>query len=135
MDKHMIERARDEGKIVWFWGVWSDLPTKARIIEIRAENGIEYAHVDCIRDEEYSTIGSQDVLFKNLYPSKEALFGSIHEKDKRYTEEIKAKIQTMEDCIMYLYDHHIAAGTEYTDWVARKAIQELAMERWGLELR
>lgn len=134
MDKTTAIRFKDSGHPVWFLGVWSDLPTKARIMEIKAENGIEYAHVNCIYDEECCAIGPQDIQFERLYPSKEGLLTAMAEKERQYVAEIKAVIQTMEDCIRYLYDHHVARGTEYTDWSARKAIQELARERWGLEL-
>ena len=88
----------------------------------------------CIHDEECYAIGTQDVQLERLYPSKEALLTSMAEKERQYVAEIKAGIQTMEDCIRSLYDHHVARGTEYTDWSARKAIQELVRERWGLEL-
>lgn len=134
MDKQAAIGFKNSGHPVWFWGVWSDLPVKARIIEVKAENGVEYAHVDCICDEESYTIGSQDVIFEKLFPSREALLQSVAQEERARIAEIKAEIRTMEDCIMYLYDHHIARGTEYTDWTARKAIQELARERWGLEL-
>ncbi len=134
MDKATAVKFKDSGRPVWFLGIWSDLPTKARIMEIKAENGIEYAHVNCVHDEEYSAIGPQDIQFERLYPSKEALLTAMAEKERQYVAEIKAGIQTMEDCIRYLYDHHVARGTEYTDWSARKAIQDLARERWGLEL-
>lgn len=134
MERQTAIKYQKSGHPVWFRGVWSDLPTKARIIDIKMKNGIEYAHVDCIRDEKYGVIGPQDVLLKNLYPSKEALFIAISEKDRKYINEIKAKIQTKDDCIMYLYNNHIATGTEYTDWTARRAIREIARDRWGLEL-
>ena len=88
----------------------------------------------CIHDEECYAIGPQDVQLERLYPSKEALLTAMAEKERQYVAEIKAGIQTMEDCIRYLYDHHVARGTEYTDWSARKAIQELVRERWGLEI-
>ena len=134
MDKVTAMKFKDSGQPVWFLGIWSDLPAKARISEIKTETNIEYAHVNCFHDEECSAIGPQDVRLERLYPSKEALLTAMAEKDQQYIAEIKAGIQTMEDCIRYLYDHHVARGTEYTDWTARRAIQELALERWGLEL-
>lgn len=134
MDRKMAEKFQKSGHPVWFWGVWSDLPTKARITEIKEENGIGYAHVNCIRDGESYAVGSQGVIFENLFPSREALLQSVAQEEQARVAEIKEGIQTKEDCIIYLYDHHIARGTEYTDWTARKAIQELARERWGLEL-
>lgn len=135
MDKKTAKEFKVSGQPVWFLGIWSDLPTKARIMEIRAENGIKYAHVHCIHDEECSAIGPQDIQLERLYHSKISLLAAMAEKERQYMAEIKAGIQTMEDCIRYLYDHHVATGTEYTDWSARKAIQELARERWGLELK
>lgn len=124
MDKSTAMKFKDSGHPVWFLEIWSDLPVKARITEIKMKSGIEYAYVDCI----------QDIRLERLYPSKEALLTAMAEKERQYIAGIKASIQTMEDCIRYLYDHHVARGTEYTDWSARKAIQELARERWGLEL-
>ena len=135
MDKKTAKEFKVSGQPVWFLGIWSDLPVKARITDIKAENGIEYAHVHCIHDEECSAIGPQDIQLERLYHSKISLLAAMAEKERQYMAEIKAGIQTMEDCIRYLYDHHVATGTEYTDWSARKAIQELCRERWGLELK
>lgn len=134
MDKATAIKFKDSGHPVWFLGIWSDLPTKARITEVKTETNIGYAHVHCIHDEECSAIGPQDVQLERLYHSKDALLTAMAEKERQYIAEIKSGIQTMEDCIRYLYDHHVARGTEYTDWSARKAVQELARERWGLEL-
>lgn len=134
MERQTAIKFQKSGQPVWFMGVWSDLPIKARITDIKTENGIEYAYVNCIQDEECDAIGSQGVLFEDLYPSKEALLAAMSEKEQKYIGEIKEKIQTKEDCIIYLYNNHVAAGTEYTDWTARRAIREIALEKWGMEL-
>lgn len=135
MQKDMIEKFKTENRPVWFMETWSGLPTKAKIIRICKDgNTGEYAKVSCIHDNESNSVGTKGVLLKNLYPSKEDLLTAINKEEQKKIAEIKASIQTMEDCIKFMFNTPMCAE-EYTDHVARRAVQELAIERWGLELK
>ena len=137
MQKEMIKKFKQENRPVWFMEKLSGLPTKAQIIEIRNNDQVgEYAKVHCINDIESRSVGSQGVLLENLYPTKDALLAATVEAEQKRIAEIKAAIQTMEECIRFMYDTPgVSPAEEYTDHIARRAIQELAAERWGLELR
>jgi len=137
MQKEMIKKFEQENRPVWFMEKLSETPTKAQIIKLCNNDQIgEYAKVHCINDGESHSIGSQGVLFDNLYPSKDALLAATAEAEQKRIAEIKTAIQTMEECIRFMYDTPgVSPAEEYTDHIARRAIQELAMERWKLELR
>ncbi len=136
MQKYMIKSFKSENRPVWFMEKLSGLPTKAQIIEICNNDQVgEYAKVHCIHDNESHSVGSQGVLFENLYPSKDALLTATAEAEQKRIAEIKAAIHSMEDCIRFMYNTPgVSPAEEYTDHIARRAIQEIAAERWGLEL-
>lgn len=135
MERSMAEKYRRENRPVWFMETWSGMSAKARITDICKDGQAgEYAKVNCIHDEECDAYGSQGVFFKDLYPSKELLLQDAAAKEQARVNEIKASIQTMEDCIQFMFGHTVSHAEEYTDWTARRAVKELAAERWGLEL-
>ena len=78
--------------------------------------------------------GSHSVHFDDLYPSKGDLLKAMFDEAMKKTAEIKASIQSKDDCIRYMFNHTISCAEEYTDWTARRAIQQIAKERWGLDL-
>ena len=135
MDKNSVEKFQGEGHPVWFLGSWSDMPVKAKVIKIcRDERAGEYAEVDCIHDDECYAFGSHSVHFDDLYPSKGDLLKAMFDAAMLKTAEIKASIQSKDDCIRYMFNHTVSCAEEYTDWTARRAIQQIAKERWGLDL-
>lgn len=135
MDKSTVEKFQREDRPVWFLGRWSEMPVKAKISRIcNDERAGEYAKVDCIHDDVCHAVGSRGVYFDDLYSSKEDLMKAMFDEAMRKTAEIKASIQTKDDCIRFMFSHTVSCAEEYTDWTARRAVQQIAKERWGLEL-
>lgn len=135
MDKNTVEKFQREGRPVWYLGSWSDMPEKAKVTRIcRDESTREYAEVECIHDDECYAFGSRSVHFDDLYPSKEDLLRAVSDEEQKKTAEIMASIQTKDDCIRYMFSHTVSCAEEYTDWTARRAVQQIAKERWGIDL-
>lgn len=135
MDKKTVQQFIKEDRPVWFLGTWSVMPIKARITKLCSdERAGDYAEVDYIHDDECDACGSSGVLFDDLYPSKEDLIAAMYKASQEKIAEIKASIRTKEDCIAFMFHHTVSCAEEYTDWTARKAIQEIAKERWNLDL-
>ncbi len=135
MDKKMIEKFKNENRPVWYMDTWSGIPIKAQIIDILYDKEVgEYVHLKCIRDAESYAVGTNDIMFEGLFPSKKALMEDAAAKEQDEIDTIKASIDTMADCIAFMFNHTVSCAEEYTDWTARRAIQEIAKERWGLNL-
>ncbi len=123
----MIESFKSENRPVWFKEKLFELPTKAQIIEIYNNDHVgKYAKVHCIHDSESHSVGSQGVLFENLYLSKDELLTATAEAEQERIVEIKAAIHSMEDCIRFMFNTPVAPAEEYTDHITQRAIQELA---------
>lgn len=134
MEKSTAEKFKRENRPVWVLGIWSAMPVKARIVKICGDGSAgEYAKVAFIRDGESEASGSEDVCIGDMYESKEDMIRAMYETVHQKTAEIKASVQTKEDCIRFLFQHNVS-GAEEPDWTARRAIQEIARERWGMDL-
>ena len=72
----------------------------------------EYAKVDCIHDNECHAAGSRGVYFDDLYSSKEDLMKAMFDEAMRKTAEIKASIQTKDDCIRFMFSHTVSCAEE-----------------------
>ena len=135
MEKSISEKFLKEGRPVWFMGIWAALPIEARITEIcEDEQEGTYARVDYIPDKEYGSHAFRNVLLEGLYPSKEDMLRAMYEDIQEKTAEIKAAIRTKDDCIRFMFKNNVSCDGVHTDWTARRAIQKIAKERWGLEL-
>ena len=66
------------------------------------------------------------------------LFKILSLYDDYLVDEVKKDIHTLEDLLNFLYDNDVAIDIDedddYTDWVDRVAVQELAKEICGIEL-
>lgn len=136
MDKSTVEQFQRENRPVWFMGRRTAMPIKARIVKIcEDERSGEYAALDYICDDEYAVFKTDNVHFDCLYESKEDLIADICKEALKETAEIKAFIQTKDDCIRFLFSHNVSCSGRYTDWVARRAVQNIARKKWGLDLK
>lgn len=134
MDKSTVEKFQRENRPVWFFGRRTYMPIKARIVKICEDSsGREYAKVEYIYDDT-AGFGSDKVPFDFLYESKEELIADICQKILEQREEIKAAVQTKDDCIRFMFLHTVSCAGEHTDWIARCTIQQIAKERWNLDL-
>lgn len=134
MDKSTVEKFQKENCPVWFFGRRTHMPIKARIVKICGDSSKgEYAKVDYIYDDT-AGFGSEKVPFDFLYESKEELIAGICNEILEEREEIKAAVQTKDDCIRFMFLHTVSCAGEYTDWTARCTIQQIAKNKWGLDL-
>lgn len=125
MDKSTAEKFQIENRPVWMMGAWTALPVKARIVKICKDGCAgEYAEVAYICDDESVGFGSENVCFDSMYESKEELEADVFRDILKRTAEIKAAVQTKDDCIRFMFSHAVADTAECTDWVARRAIQK-----------
>lgn len=130
MDRTTAERFIKENRPVWFVGTWTSMPVKARIVKICGDS---CARVEYICEDGCDACGPRDVPFSDMFESKEDLIAAAYEYMREKTEEIRASVQTKDDCIRYMFMHMVPGGEEI-DWTARRAIQKIAAERWGLGL-
>lgn len=135
MDKSTVEKYQKEDRPVWIMGIWTALPIEAKIVRLCEEDqaGI-YAKIDYIPDKEYGNHAFRDVLLDDIYPSKEDIFKSMYDEMQRMKAEIRASIQTKDDCIRFLFHHPVSCTGIQTDGIERRVIREIAKERWSLDL-
>lgn len=134
MDKDTAEKYKEDGRPVWFYGRRTYMPIKARIIKISEDSsGGEYAKVDYIYDDT-AVYGSEKVPLEFLHESKEELTAYVHKAVLEEIAEVKAAVQTKDDCIQFMFLHTVSYAGEYTDWTARYAVQQIAKNKWGLDL-
>lgn len=127
MDKNTAEKFQKENRPVWFVGRRTAMPLKARIVKICEDDRAgEY-----VCDDEYAVFKTDNVHFDCLYESKEDLIADICKEALKETAEIKAAVQTKDDCIRFLFSHNLSCAGRYTDWVARRAVQNIARKKWG----
>lgn len=135
MDKSTAEKFQIENRPVWFLGPRTAMPIKGRIVKICEDgNAGEYAKIEYIYDDSV-VFGSEKVRFDFLYESKDDLVAAACKAILDRTAEIKAAVQTKDDCIRFMFLHTVSCAGEYTDWVALHAIQKIAKKRWGLDLK
>lgn len=136
MDKKTAEEFKEDGRPVWFLGRRTAMPIKAKIVKLCGdERSGEYAALDYICDDECAVFKTDNVHFDCLYESKEDLIADICKEALKETAEIKASIQTKDDCIRFLFSYNLSCSGRYTDWVARRAVQNIARKKWGLDLK
>lgn len=135
MDKSTVEKFQNENRAVWFLGPRTAMPLKGRIVKICGDDSTrEYAKIDYIYDDSV-VFGSDKVRLDYLYESKDDIVAATCKAVLDKTAEIKAAIQTKDDCIRFMFSHAVADTAECTDWVARRAIQKIAKKRWNLDLK
>ena len=133
MDKSTVKKFQRENRPVWFFGRRTYMPIKARIVKICEDSSREYAKVDYIYDDT-SGCGSDKIPLDFLYESREELIAGICNEILEEREEIKAAVQTKDDCIRFMFLHTVSCAGEHTDWTARCTIQKIAKNKWGIDL-
>ena len=75
---------------------------------------------------------------EDLYRTKGKVEEILKQEFRTRVDEVKKDIHTLEDLLNFLYDNDVAIDIDedddYTDWVDRVAVQELAKEICGIEL-
>ena len=120
---------------VWFKENWSECLTSGVVksvgmTEITERNpvAVPYATIK-------SNFADYDILFENLYPTKDALKQAMKKESDERVAAIKAKIHDVNELIAFMYDATISSGAEeYTDWDARRAVKEIAKELLNIDL-
>ena len=135
MERETVEKFKSENRPIWFMGIWTALPIEGMITEIcEDERKGTYVKVDYIPDKEYGNHAFREIFLEDLFPSKEYMYKAMYEHAQAKTAEIRASIRTKDDCIRFLYNNNVSNDGIYTDWISRRAIKEIAKERWGLDL-
>lgn len=135
MDKSIVEKFQKENRPVWFLGRRTAMPIKSKIVSICVDDSAgEYAKLEYICDDECAVLKSADVPFGVMYESKDDLVADMCEEALKEAAEIKAAVQTKDDCIRFMFNHTVSYAGEYTNLIARRAIQKIAKERWNLDL-
>lgn len=135
MDKSTVEKFKKEERPVWFLGRRTAMPIKSKIVSICDDDSTgEYAKLEYICDDECVVLKSADVSFGGMYESKEDLVADLCKEALKETAEIKSAVQTKDDCIRFMFNHTVSCAGEYTNLIARRAIQNIAKKRWGIDL-
>ena len=151
MDKSTVEKFKKEERPVWFLGRRTAMPIKSKIVSICDDDSAgeyakleyicdddsagEYAKLEYICDDECAVLKSADVSYESIYESKDDLVADLCKEALKEAAEIKAAVQTKDDCIRFMFSHTVSCAGEYTDLVARRTIQNIARKRWGIDLK
>ena len=124
------------GQKVWFLEHWSQCIHSAKITalgetEVSVRDPKKYPYAEIKWDDG----GNSNRLLRDLYSSREELQKEIKKAEEKKIDEIKSKIKDVNDLVAFMYDHCVASAEEYTDWIARRAVKEIAKEMLGLELQ
>lgn len=70
---------------------------------------------------------------KDCWPDYDTCVAMNKKKTQEEIKEYKELIKTVEDLVLFLFDHD-TSGSEYCDWEAKTAAKERAKELLGLEV-
>lgn len=122
------------GDEIWFYQEYTGI-VKATIIDFRKT--MNYFK----RDEEitYAYVETEDgmntgVLLSDMHESKNACLKACEAKTEKIVKEYKDSIKDVNDLVRFMYNENVATAEEYTDWDARRAAKERALELLGIEL-
>lgn len=124
------------GDTVWFEEHWSGNLVSGKVINTgmtdistRHPKPLPYAKIN------WDQGGTSDILFKDLYPTQEALQKALTDKENEYIAEVKSEIHDVNDLVKFMYNNTVATGAgEYTNYSARRAVREIAKEMLNLDL-
>ena len=95
----------------------------------------QYAIISCKRGEGQN---KYHMFPEDLYRTKGKVEEILKQEFRARVDEVKKDIHTLEDLLNFLYDNDVAIDIDedddYTAWVDRVAVQELAKEICGIEL-
>ena len=135
MSKEQVLQHAKTGSPVWFSEKQPENVKCGRIEDIVMKEGIQYVKVCAVKETENSVIGTVGKAFENIFPSKDLLMQAIHSEYEARKNEIQEKIQTKDDMILFLFETPVAGCGEYTDSDVKEIIQQIAWEKWRLDLR
>ena len=101
------------GQKVWFFEPWGQCIHSAKITAL---------------DETEASVRDQE-----RYPYADIKWDDGGDSIKRI-RKINYEIRDVNDLVTFMYNHCVASAEEYTDWIARRAVKEIAKEMLGLEL-
>lgn len=78
--------------------------------------------------EEGFVHGTIPVRLSSLFASREERTKEINRRNREAVESYKAGMKTCWDIIEFCLDNCVANGEEYTDWNARRAVEERMAE-------
>ena len=108
----------------------------ARFLDLKSlDPERQYAIISCKRGEGQN---KYHMFPEDLYRTKGKVEEILKQEFRARVDEVKKDIHTLEDLLNFLYDNDVAIDIDedddYTDWVDRVAVQELAKEICGIEL-
>lgn len=123
------------GQKVWFFEPWGQCIHSAKITaldetEASVRDQERYPYADIKWDDGGDSIR----LLRDLYSSREELQKELKKTEEKRIRKIKYEIRDVNDLVTFMYNHCVASAEEYTDWIARRAVKEIAKEMLGLEL-
>lgn len=77
--------------------------------------------------------GSYSIKEENVFNSREEAIKIINERSQKQVEDFISQIDTIEDLVVFMYNHNVCVAEEYTDWEAREAAK-IKAEEFGIEL-
>lgn len=110
---------------VWFKTPWSDMPAKGIVSQIF--DSFEMAHIE-------SDNGTFPIMFCNMYPTQDALLQAMHDESEKNIAAYKSEVHSVEDLIRFMFNNNVSLCEEYTNYDARQAVKELALELLGITL-
>ena len=80
------------------------------------------------------TIGTMGAKVADCFLTQTGCLNAKAKKDRAFIDAYKTQINSTEDLIKFMYNEPVARCGEYTDWNARKAAAEWALEHLNIKL-
>lgn len=72
--------------------------------------------------------GTRGIPIDNVFSSSKKRDSIVKQRNKIQKNKYKEQMKTMRDIVVFCLEHCVANGEEYTDWEARKAVEERLQE-------
>lgn len=124
------------GQKVLFLEYWSQMPKSATIVSFETIKPDKvYTFERKVAKLHWDDGGTNSMLVKDLYSTKEELLCAEKEKSRKRIEKFKEEIKDVKDLIQFMSDNVVSTGAEeYVDWNARTAVIERAKELLNIDL-
>lgn len=120
------------GDDVWFENMWINGPINGTVIALK-ETELPNSKTAPYAEVNWKNGGTSNVLFENLFATKEELAAFILARNTKKIQEIKNSLTDVNALVTYMFNTPLCAE-EYTDHVAREAVKQRAKELLNLEL-
>lgn len=118
---------------VWFFDNYDNLcegiVKNTNTLVVKGEL-ITYATIEGTGD----TIGTYGAKPADCFLTEAECLNAKAEKDRACIDAYKTQINSTEDLIKFMYNNTVACCEEYTNWNARKAAAEWALEHLNIKL-